>query len=288
MVTPFAADGSVDLATARRLARHLVASGSDGLVLNGTTGEGPTVDDDEKRALWSAIRDELGADVVLVAGTGTNDTRHSVRLTRTAVECGMDGVLVVTPYYSKPPFEGILRHTEVIAEAASDLPVMLYNIPSRVVLELSVSELGRLGEIENVAAVKQAVNNLEIARAIVEGGTLALYAGNDEIFEPFLELGGVGGVLVASHVVGPQMREVLDRVDRGELEAARALDSELRPVYAAMNLNPNPIPVRAAVALDGIEIGDPRLPLVPASPELKARLAEILAARPVLKPARPA
>jgi 4-hydroxy-tetrahydrodipicolinate synthase len=286
MVTPFAPDGSLDLATARRLARHLAESGSDGLVLSGTTGEGPTLTDEEKSALWSAIRDELGSTVVLLAGTGTYDTRHSVHLTRSAVACGMDGVLVVTPYYSKPPFEGILRHFEVVAEAAGELPVMVYNIPSRVVIELSGEQLSRLGEIPNVVAVKQAVNDPEIAAGIVADGKLALYAGNDEVFEPFLELGAAGGVLVASHVVGPQMRRLAELVAAGELEAARELDGRLRPIYAAMSLTANPIPVRAALALDGLDVGDARLPLVPASAEIRARLAEILATRPSLDAAR--
>lgn len=286
MVTPFAGDGSLDLTAARRLARHLAASGSDGLVLSGTTGEGPTLTDEEKRALWAAVRDELGSSVVLVAGTGTYDTRHSTHLTRSAVACGMDGVLVVTPYYSKPPFEGILRHFEVVAEAASDVPVMVYNIPSRVVIELSADQLSRLGDVPNVVAVKQAVNDLATARAIVEDGKLALYAGNDEVFEPFLEIGAVGGVLVASHVVGSQMRRVLELVGAGEIEAARELDGRLHPVYAAMNLTANPIPVRAALALDGFEVGDPRLPLVPASPEIRERLSEVLAGRPSLEAAR--
>ncbi len=209
MVTPFAADGSLDLDASRDLARHLVAQGSEGLVLAGTTGEAPTLDDAEKLALFEAVLDEVGADVHIVANTGTYDTAHSVSLTRQAAALGVHGFLAVTPYYSKPPLEGVRRHFGAIADAAGDLPVVLYNIPQRVIVNVDPGSMAQVAaQHANVVAVKQSTPDPAQARAIVESG-LALYAGNDDLVLPFLEVGGCGGICVAGAPRRPALRRAL-------------------------------------------------------------------------------
>ena len=207
MVTPFAGDGSVNHESTRRMARHLVETGSDGIVVCGTTGEGPTVTDREKLDLFDTVVSEVGAGATVIANTGTYDTHHSVALTRSAVATGVDGFLVVTPYYNKPPPAGIVAHFEAIAEAAEGRPVIVYNIPQRVVLNLEPELLERLARIDNVTAVKQATSDLDQARRIVEHGALDLYAGNDDLVLPFTRLGGAGGICVASHMAGRRIRE---------------------------------------------------------------------------------
>ena len=209
IVTPFRPDGSVDLDSFRALARHLVEHGSDGLVVTGTTGESPTLSDAERLQLYAAAVEEVGDRATVIAGTGTNDTRHSVHLTEEADGLGVDGFLVVTPYYSKPPPRGIVAHFAAIA-GVTDKPIVVYNIPGRVALNLEPETIGELAQIPNVSAVKQAYDDLEQARRIVELG-LDLYAGDDDLVLPFLELGGLGGVCVHSHVVGPQVKEVVRR-----------------------------------------------------------------------------
>lgn len=271
MVTPFDEGGAVDFAAARSLAAHLVANGSHGLVLCGSTGESATVTDPEGFQLLEAVREEVGDDVPLAFGAGTNDTRHSVELTRTAAEMGADAALVVTPYYNKPNPAGIVAHFEAVAAAAPQLPVIAYNIPSRVVVDVPPELLARLAEIDNVVAVKQA-NNDELQQ--IEG--LDLLAGNDDVFLRTLELGGAGGILVASHLVGPQMREVWEAAQAGEMGRAREVDAGLRQVYEAMGVTTNPIPVKAALEMTGlIPCGALRLPLVRADDE---QLATVRAA----------
>jgi len=263
MVTPFDASGAVDFVAARKLAAHLVANGSHGLVLCGSTGESATVTDPEGFKLLEAVREEVGGDVLLAFGTGTNDTRHSVELTRTAAEMGADAALVVTPYYNKPNPAGIVAHFETVAAAASQMPVIAYNIPSRVVVNVPPSLLAELAKIDNVVAVKQA-NNDDLQQ--VEG--LRLLAGNDDVFLRTLELGGAGGILVASHLVGRQMREMWDAAEVGDLERACEVNSGLRQVYDAMGVTTNPIPVKAALEMTGlIPSGGLRLPLVRADEE---------------------
>ena len=205
IVTPFRSDGSVDLDRFRALASHLVENGSDGLAITGTTGESPTLSDDERFALYEAAVDEVGGRATVVAGTGTNATEHSVHLTKRAHEIGVDGLLIITPYYNKPPVRGIVEHFKAIAEV-SDKPIVVYNIPARVGLNLEPEAIAHLAEIPGVKAVKQANADLEQARRIVDIG-LDLYAGDDDIVFPFLEIGGVGGICVHTHVVGPQVKE---------------------------------------------------------------------------------
>jgi 4-hydroxy-tetrahydrodipicolinate synthase len=283
IVTPFKADGAVDLESFRALARHLVDNGSDGLVVTGTTGESPTLSDDERFALYAAALDEVGDEATVVAGTGTYDTRHSVHLTEQAHELGVDAVLIVTPYYNKPPPRGIVAHFEAVAEV-TDKPIVVYNIPGRVALNLEPETIAALAEIENVTAVKQANPDLEQARKIADLG-LDLYAGDDDLILPFLELGGVGGVCVHTHVVGPRVKELIRLWNTGDHDAARALDRELAPSIELLRVVGNPIAIKAALNLLGHDVGGHRLPLVAATDEEREQVRGCLARLGLLEPA---
>jgi 4-hydroxy-tetrahydrodipicolinate synthase len=282
MVTPFAADGSLNLDSARRLAHHLIDTGSDGIVVCGTTGEGPTVTDREKLDLFEAVVSEVGGAATVIANTGTYDTHHSAALTRSALATGVDGFLVVTPYYSKPPRAGIVAHFGAIADAADGRPVIVYNIPQRVVVNLEPDVLGELGRIANVVAVKQATADLDQARRIVEETGLVLFAGNDDLVMPFLELGGAGGICVASHVAGRQIRNMIDLAHQGDMDSARAVDASLRGLYVGLAVTTNPIPVKAALNLLGHDVGGLRLPLVEADPGETQTVAAALEASGIL------
>jgi 4-hydroxy-tetrahydrodipicolinate synthase len=260
-VTPFRADGAVDLERFRELATFLVENGSDGLVVCGTTGESPTLTDDEKLDLFRTAVDAIGDRATVIAGTGTYDTGHSAALTREATELGVDAILVVTPYYNKPPQRAIVRHFEEIA-GATHLPVVAYNIPSRVVVNIESATIARLAEIENVVAVKQALGDPEQARFIVEDTRLDLYSGDDPNTLAFLELGGTGVVSVTAHLWGPQIAEMIRRHREGDLEGARALHAEQQPSYDLLQIQVNPIPIKAALNLTGHEVGGHRLPMV--------------------------
>jgi 4-hydroxy-tetrahydrodipicolinate synthase len=274
IVTPFRGDGSLDVDAFRALARHLVENGSDGIVVTGTTGEAPTLSDDERLELYAAAMDEVGDRATVVAGTGTYSTAHSVHLTERAHELGVHGFLVVTPYYNKPPPRGIVAHFEAVA-ACSDRPVVVYNIPGRVVLNIEPETMAELARIPTVRAVKQANPDLEQARRIVDLG-LDLYAGDDDLILPFLELGGAGGVCVHTHVVGPRVKELIERFRDDDLDGARALEAELRPSLDLLKVAPNPIAIKAALALLGHPVGGLRLPLVEATAEERRRVADCL------------
>jgi 4-hydroxy-tetrahydrodipicolinate synthase len=261
IVTPFREDESVDFEAFQRLARHLVDHGSDGVVVAGTTGESPTLTDRERLDLIRAAVEAVGGDATVVAGTGTYSTAHSVHLTEDARELDVDGLLIVTPYYNKPPQRGIVAHFEAIAEA-SDLPIVVYNIPSRVVINIEPETITRLAQIPTVRAVKQAHDDLDQARHIVEVG-LDLYAGDDNLILPFLELGGMGGICVHTHVVGPQVAEQVRAYLNGDPERARAIDRELDAAYELLKIQTNPIPVKAALNLLGHGVGGHRLPIPP-------------------------
>ena len=263
MVTPFRADGAVDFERFRELASFLVENGSDGLVVCGTTGESPTLSDEEKLALFRAAVETVGDRATVIAGTGTYDTRHSVHLTREATELGVDGILVVTPYYNKPPQRAIVRHFEEIA-GATPLPVVAYNIPSRVVVNIESATIARLTEIENVVAVKQALGDPDQARFIAEETRLDLYSGDDPNTLAFLELGGVGVVSVTAHLWGSQIAEMIRRHRDGDADGARALHEEQQPAYDLLRIQVNPIPIKAALNLTGHEVGGHRLPMVEA------------------------
>jgi 4-hydroxy-tetrahydrodipicolinate synthase len=272
MATPFDEDGRVDEAAALKLATHLLEHGSHGLVISGSTGEAPTLTDEEALVLLRAIRGEVGEEVLLICGTGTNYTQHSIELTQGAVEAGADAALIVTPSYTKQNPAGIQAHFESIAAAVPGFPLIAYNIPSRVVVNVPPEQLAEIARIEGVVAVKQA-NNEDLRP--IEG--LDILAGNDEIFLKTLEIGGAGGILVSSHLVGPRMREIWDAMEAGELERAREIDAGLREVYAAMGVTTNPIPVKAALEMLGlIPSGALRLPLVPADSEQRATVRAAL------------
>ncbi len=284
IVTPFRDDGAVDLDAFRELAGHLVDNGSDGLVVCGTTGESPTLSDGEKLELFAAALDAVGDRATVVAGTGTNDTAHSAHLTARAHELGVDGVLVVTPYYNKPPQRAIVRHFEEVA-AATDRPVVVYNIPSRVVVTIEPETIARLAEIAGVAAVKQAHDDLAHARFIVEETPLDLYAGDDNLIFPFLELGGVGGICVHTHVWGPQTKEMVRRYREGDVDGARALNEELAPAFDLLRIQTNPIPIKAALDLLGHRVGGYRLPMVEPTEEELQRVRACLERAGLLAPA---
>jgi 4-hydroxy-tetrahydrodipicolinate synthase len=283
-VTPFDANGAVDYDRYAELCAYLVDNGSDGVVVSGTTGESPTLSDDERVELLRAAIDAVGDRATVVAGTGTYSTAHSVHLTEQAHEAGADGFLVVTPYYNKPPPRGIVEHFKAVA-ATSDRPVIVYNIPSRVVINIEPETMARLAEIPNVTSVKQANDDLEQARRIVELG-LDLYAGDDNIVYPFLELGGKGGICVHTHVVGPQVKEMVRRFRDGDAEGARRIHEELAPAYELLAVTTGPIQIKAALNLLGQDVGGLRLPLVEASDEEKAQIRDCLERLGVVEPAR--
>jgi 4-hydroxy-tetrahydrodipicolinate synthase len=266
MATPFDEAGAVDEAAGRRLARFLIENGSHGVVVAGSTGEAATLDDGEHISLLRAVVDEIGGEAIVICGTGTNDTRHSIELTREAAEAGAAAVLVVTPYYNKPNPAGILAHFEAVAGAVPALPIIAYNIPSRVIVNVPPAELAEIAKIDNVVAVKQA-NNDDLES--IEG--MAVLAGNDDAFARTLEIGEAGGILVASHLVGPQMREMWDSAEAGDMERVREIDAELRPLFEALSVTTNPIPLKAALEMTGlIPSGTLRLPLVPADEAQRA------------------
>jgi 4-hydroxy-tetrahydrodipicolinate synthase len=285
MVTPFREDGSVDLDRFRELCLHLVENGSDGLVVAGTTGEAPTLSDEERFALFETAVDTVGGRATVIAGTGTYSTAHSVHLTERAHEIGVDGFLVVTPYYNKPPPRGVIEHFRAIAEV-SDRPIVVYNIPQRVVVNLEPDTIAALAEIPSVAAVKQATEDLEQARRIVDETGLALYAGNDDLVFPFLEVGGVGGVCVHTHLVGTRVKEMIRRFHDGDAAGTREIDEELKPLVAALAVTTNPIPVKAALNLLGHEVGGLRLPLSEATEEEAEVVRDALERAGLLTPAR--
>jgi 4-hydroxy-tetrahydrodipicolinate synthase len=284
MVTPFRRDGSINLERFRELARFLVENGSDGLVVTGTTGESPTLTDEERMELYAAAVDEVGDGATVIAGTGTYSTSHSVHLTEQAHELGVDGFLVVTPYYNKPPPRGIVEHFKAIADV-TDRPIVVYNIPGRVVVNIEPATIAELAEIPTVTAVKQANDDLEQAQRILAETDLDLYAGDDALILPFLELGGVGGVCVYTHVVGPQVKEMIRSFRAGDGEAAKRIDDELAPAYELLQVAVNPIAIKAALNLLGHEVGGLRLPLVEADESETARVRSCLERLGALTPA---
>jgi 4-hydroxy-tetrahydrodipicolinate synthase len=283
-VTPFKDDGSIDFERFRELAQYLVESGSDGLVVAGTTGESPTLSDDERLELFRVAVDTLNGRATVVAGTGTYSTAHSVHLTREAHELGVDGFLVVTPYYNKPPPRGIVEHFRAIADV-SDKPIIVYNIPGRVVINIEPETIVELAEIPTVRAVKQANDDVVQARRIVEETDLDLYAGDDNIVFPLLEAGGIGGVCVHTHVVGPQVKEMVRAFRDGDVETARRIDHELEPAYELLKVQTNPIAIKAALNLLGHQVGGLRLPLVEANESEVAQVRDCLERLRLLTPA---
>lgn len=280
MVTPFAADGSVDLDLAARLACHLTAQGSDGLVVCGTTGESPTLSWDEQHRLLSAVKGAVSAEVKVLAGTGSNCTAEAVEAVGQAAELGADGALVVVPYYNKPPQAGLAAHFRAVAEAAPQLPLMLYNIPGRTGCSLAPETTALLLDLPNVVSFKAASGSTEEVSLLRQhcGSRLAIYCGDDALTLPMLAVGAVGVVSVASHLVGPQIHQLVSAFLAGDHATALALHDQLLPLTRALFSTTNPIPVKAALELLGWPVGAPRLPLVSAESDVRARLTTALAA----------
>ncbi|MEZ0283856.1 MAG: 4-hydroxy-tetrahydrodipicolinate synthase [Thermoleophilia bacterium] len=264
MVTPFRADGAVNEEAAVAIGRHLLQHGSDGLVIAGTTGEAATMTDEEQIELVRLLVDELGSEGSMVAGAGSNDTRHAIHLTEAVIEAGAQAVLSVTPYYNKPNRRGIIRHFEEVARAASGTPVILYNIPGRTAVNMPPDLLAELAQIDGIEGVKQA-NSDELQP--IDG--LAVLAGNDDILAANLDQGGVGGICVASHIVGDEMKRLFDEPD-----ARAEIDASLRDVYSTLFLTASPTCTKAALNLLGLDAGGCRLPMVDAD---EHELAEVRA-----------
>ena len=277
MITPFTDDGAVDHERAWRLARFLVANGSDGLVITGTTGESPTLSGDEKVALYRTVVEAVGERAHIVAGTGTYDTAESIHLSERAAAAGVDGIMAVTPYYSKPPQAGLLAHFGAIADA-TDLPVILYNIPGRTGRLIEIPTLVALAEHPRIVAVKDAVEDAQFtARTVSEvGEAMAIYSGQDSITLPLMTVGAVGVVSVASHLAGPQVAAMVEAAAAGDMAEALRLHLGLLPLFDALFVEPNPMPVKAAMAALWEPVGEPRLPLVPARPETVGLVKEAL------------
>jgi 4-hydroxy-tetrahydrodipicolinate synthase len=281
MVTPFDDDGALDLDVAVELARWLVAHGSDGLVLTGSTGESAVLTDDEKVALWEAVADAVT--VPVIAGTGSNDTAHSVAMTRRAATCGVDGVLVVTPYYNRPSQAGIREHFRACAEAARDLPVMLYDIPVRSGRRIEIDTMLRLArEVPNIVALKDAAADPPTTARLIAQAPPAfeVYSGDDVMTLPFLAVGAVGVVSVAAHWIGPQFRRVVDAFLAGDLDTAIAGHAELLDSFDFESTPdfPNPLPAKAVMRALGFAVGQCRLPMGRSTSELDAQAAKVLAA----------
>jgi len=283
IVTPFDDDGRVNIAKFRELASYLVENGSDGVVVTGTTGESPTLTDDERFHLYEAAVAEIGDRATVIAGTGTYDTAHSIHLTQRADGLGADGFLVVAPYYSKPTPRGIVEHFKAIA-ASTEKPVVVYNIPARVVINIEPETMCELAEIPNITAVKQANADLAQARTILAETDLDLYAGDDDLILPFLELGGTGGVCVHTHVVGPQVKELIRRFREGDAEGAKRLEEETAAAIEILRVVTNPIAIKAALNLLGHGVGGVRLPLVEADEAERAAIRGCLERLGLLQP----
>jgi 4-hydroxy-tetrahydrodipicolinate synthase len=277
MVTPFDSDGRVELGAAQKIAAWLLDNGSEGLVVTGTTGEGPTLTDQEKDAVWRAVVEAVGDRGSVIAGSGTNDTAHSIHLTQQAEKAGCDAALVVTPYYNRPPQSGLVAHFQAVARATA-LPILMYDIPVRTGRKIDHATLLTLAETPNIVGVKDAAGDVQGAARLVaqapEG--FEVYCGNDADTLPWLSIGAVGVISVASHVAGSKMAEMMSAYWAGDAEKARRLNAGLIGIYDVMNVTANPIPVKAAMELAGHPAGPPRLPLPEATPDEVARIREVL------------
>ncbi len=277
MVTPFDAERRVDYAQARRLAQALVASGSDGLVVSGTTGESPSLSTEEKLRLFAETKEAVGDTASIVAGTGSYNTAESQELTREAERAGVDAVMAVVPYYNKPPQEGLYLHFKAIAEATS-LPLILYNVPSRTSLNMTHETTLRLAEVNNILGVKEASSDFDQIARIIAGAPsgFRVWSGNDNETYPIMCMGGYGVVSVASHLVGAQIKGMMQLTLDGRLEQAAEEHHRLHPIFKALFFVSNPIPVKYALNRAGFPIGDPRLPLVPPTEQTAAQIDAVV------------
>ena len=282
MVTTFDQNGEIDFSATRNLVDYLIENGTDGIVVAGTTGESPTLTSEEKVALFQFVVDVVNGRVPVIAGTGSNNTRASISLTKQAEEAGVDGIMLVAPYYNKPSQEGMYQHFKAIAESTS-LPIMIYNIPGRCVVNISVETIVRLSQLPNIVAVKEASGNLDAMAEIISQtpSDFSLYSGDDGLTLPVLAIGGTGVVSVASHVIGNEMKEMIHQFKNGQVQEAASAHRRLLPIMKALFTAPNPAPVKAALNINGVSVGELRLPLLPLSDEEKSALQAVLPARKV-------
>ena len=279
MITPFGPDGKVNLTEAARLAQHLVDNqGHDGLVINGTTGESPTTSDEEKQELLGTVIEAVGDRASVVAGVGTFDTHHTIELSRQAAEAGADGLLVVTPYYSRPPVDALEEHFLAVADA-SELPIMLYDIPHRAGIPIPETSLIRLAGHPRIAAVKDAKGDICSSSMVIANSTLTYYAGDDAYLLPLLAVGGAGVVGTSTHFSGLQVRALLDAFVAGDFEQARQLNAQLLPVFRGVFATQGTMMVKAALNRCGFDVGMCRPPMGKVAPELLERFLEILDAQ---------
>jgi 4-hydroxy-tetrahydrodipicolinate synthase len=277
MVTPFNAKGEVDHKQAQKLAKALINSGSDGLLVTGTTGERPTMTDDEQLKLFASVREAIGAKGTIIAGTGGNCTRESIAMTKEAERLGIDAALLVVPYYNKPTQEGMYQHFKAIAESTS-LPCILYNVPARTVTNMAPETAIRLSQVDNIVGVKEASGNLEQIAKIIQGarGDFLVWSGNDSDTFPIMAMGGYGVISVASHLVGKQIQEMIRQTVRGKMKEAAAIHLNLLPLINALFIVSNPIPVKYALNHVGFRVGKPRLPLTEPDDKSKAMIEATL------------
>lgn len=274
MVTPFDENLEVNYAMAEKLAMHLLEQGNDGIVVNGTTGESPTLTDEEKIGMFRTVKNVVGDKAVVIAGTGTNNTRHSIELTKKAEECGVDGIMLVVPYYNKPSQEGMYQHFKAVANATK-LPIILYNIPGRSGSNLLPETVARLAnEVENIVAIKEASGNLDqIARLkTLCPENFAIYSGDDSLTLPILAIGGAGIISVVAHVVGRDLKAMVDAYFAGDVAHAQELNAKLYDIFKTMFITSNPVPVKYALNELGLNVGGVRLPLYEANEAEKAKI----------------
>jgi 4-hydroxy-tetrahydrodipicolinate synthase len=279
MVTPFDQNGEIDFEATRTLVNYLLANGTDGLVVSGTTGESPTLTTEEKIALFKFVVEVVGGRVPVIAGTGSNNTRASISLTILAEEAGVDGIMLVVPYYNKPNQEGLYQHFKAIADSTK-LPILLYNIPGRSSVNMEVDTVVRLSEIDNIVALKEASGNLDAMAEIISKtpNNFALYSGDDGLALPVLAIGGNGVISVASHVIGNELQNMINSFNSGDHQTAASEHRRMLPIMRALFAAPNPAPVKAALNMNGINVGGLRLPLVPLTEEEQRTLQKALPA----------
>ncbi|HHW37857.1 MAG TPA: 4-hydroxy-tetrahydrodipicolinate synthase [Bacillales bacterium] len=277
MVTPFNENGEVDYNKVTELVNYLIANGTEGIVVAGTTGESPTLSSVEKVQLYKKVVEVANGRIPVIAGTGSNNTQGSIELTKKAEEAGVNGIMLVVPYYNKPSQEGLFQHFKAIAEATT-LPIMLYNIPGRSAVNMTPETIIRLSKVENIVCVKEASGNLDAMAHIIEetDDSFSLYSGDDALTIPVLAIGGVGVVSVAAHVIGNEMQGMIQAFLNGDLTGASALHRKLLPVIKALFAAPSPAPVKAALQLKGIDTGSLRLPLIPLNDSERELLKEAL------------
>ena len=278
MVTPFEEDGSVDYGVAERLAANLAENGTNAIVVCGTTGESPTLSWDEQYQLFQLVQKTVSGKALVLAGTGSNSTSEAIAATQKAAKLGLDGSLQVVPYYNKPPQAGLYNHFQALAQAVPDLPMMLYNVPGRTGQNLLPETVARLAEIPNIVAVKEASGNLDQVSQIrsITPAEFAIYSGDDSLTLPLLAVGGIGVVSVASHLVGNQLQQMIQAFENGQTQVATQIHLKLFPLFKALFCTTNPIPIKAALKLQGWQVGTPRAPLADMPDELIQTLKAVM------------